>query len=181
MKEVRQRFVDPEGFRGFIESVTRERIFHITRRKHYLSILSDGFIKAGKNLERNWGASSFFMNSGCVSVINNKASYRIAMPEVDANLHRSKFDFSSASFVSGAYGSDPVYLILKDGAESELVSWKRCKEQNRLRETVVPYYEAGYPGDVSLEKIDCALLIDLAIPKGNGLAELLRRFRKKTE
>ncbi len=181
MKEVRQRFVDPEGFRGFIEGVTRERIFHITRRKHYLSILSDGFIKAGKNLERNWGASSFFMNSGCVSVINNKASYRIDMPEVDASLHRSKFDFSSASFVSGAYGSDPVYLILKDDTETELVSWKRCKEQHRLRETVVPYYEAGYPGDVLLEKVDCALLIDLAVPKGNGLAELLRRFREKTE
>lgn len=179
MKEEMHKFVNRSSFKAFIENATLEKIFHITRYKHYLSILKDGCIKGGKNPERNWKSSSFFMNSGCVSVINNKKSYRPGMSEADADMYRSKFDFFSANFVSGHYENNAVFLILTDDVESELVSWKLCKAQNKLKETVIPYYEAGYLGDIPLSRIQYAILLDLAIPKSKGLAGILERVARE--
>jgi len=179
MRAKAYRFRDSVTYQTFIERETSERIFHITRYEHYLSVMRDGCLRGGMNPERNWSAPGFFVNCGCVCLLNNKKSYREGMPEADAELNSTKFPFSSMSFIYSHYGNRPVFLIVNDSVESELISWKSCKEQNRLSETVVPYYEAGYKGNLPMSKIVKVLLIRLPAPPKGGLASLLAASRKR--
>jgi len=180
MNKEKYEFYNSADYAKFIEKVTSEKIFHITRYEHYLAILRDGYIMGGKNPEKNWpNYSSFFVNLGCVCVINNKKAYRAEMPKSEADLYSSNFNFSSLRFIAHYYGSTPVFLIFSDDMENELLSWKLCKEQNKLSEKVVPYYEAGYKGDIPLSKIEKAILLDLAAPEDAGLTGMLEIAREK--
>jgi len=155
MIEENHKFIDSAVFAAFIEHATFEKIFHITRHHHYLSMLRDGYIRGGQNPERNWPTySSFFVNMGCVCVTNNRQSYRVGMPESDAGWHSTSFRFSSANFISEYYGNTAVFLILSDEIEKELISWSLWKKQRKLSEKVIPYYEAGYKGNIPLSKIE---------------------------
>jgi hypothetical protein len=180
MNEERYKFVDRGACEIFIESVTAERMFHITRYDHYCAILRDGYIRGGKNLERNWPSySSFFINLGCVCLVNNKKSYRMGMPESDVVLHATKFVFSSPNFVSDYYGNNPVFLILRDSVENNLLSWKLWKEQGKYREQVVPYYEAGYSGNIPVSEIEKAIVFDFEFPEETGRIAALKAAREK--
>ena len=182
MNDERHKFTDRGACQTFIESVTAERIFHITRYDHFCAILRDGYIRGGKNPERNWPSySSFFINLGCVCVVNNKKSYRMGMPESDAVLHASKFVFTSPNFVSDYYGNNPVFLILRDSVESSLLSWKLWKEQEKYREQVVPYYEAGYSGNIPVSEIEKAMVLDFDFPEESGLIAAFKAAREKRD
>lgn len=178
MKKETYRFTDRESCRIFLEKVTEERIFHLTRYNHFQSIVRDGYIRGGKNPERNWPSySSLFVNMGCVCLVNNKMSYRTDMPKEDASLHAGKFLFSLPNFVEEYYSRNPVFLIATDDIEADLVSWKVWKDEERYREQVVPYYEAGFKGNLPISKIESALILELDFPEEGGLVAALKAAR----
>lgn len=180
MKEEIYRFTDRESCRAFLEKVTAEKIFHITRYSHFRSIVCDGYVRGGKNPEQNWPSySSLFTNMGCVCLINNKESYRIDMPKENASIHAGNFQFSSPNFVAGYYGLNPVFLILADNIAADLVSWKTWKDEERHRkEKVVAYYEAGYKGNLPISKIESALILELDFPEEGGLIGAFKAARE---
>lgn len=180
MIKEQHKFSDCDSFENFVAKNTSEKIFHITQHVNYLSIIQDGYIKGGVNETSTWGTeSSYFCNLGCVCLVNNKSSYRARLSSEESLTYYWKFPFADARFISRYCKDKVVYLILKDAISSDLISWQKWKDEEKLRERVVPYYEAGYKGNLPLSLVERVLLLELNFPDETGLACRLELARLK--
>jgi len=180
MIEEQHKFSDCDRFENFVTQNTSEKIFHITRHINYCSIIQDGYIKGGINETSTWGTdSSFFCNLGCVCLINNKSSYRVDLSSEEGLTYYWKFPFADARFISRYCKDKVVYLILKDEISQDLISWQTWKDEEKLRERVVPYYEAGYKGNLPLSLVEKALVLELNFQEETGVVRQLELARLK--
>ncbi len=136
------------------------RVFHVTTREAYVRVRSDGVIKSNQSGELGFtfGQSrfSYFRKRGCVSVFD----LRTATPEqIDDSLH--KYYFLNPPFSKNR----PVFLLLADACSEQLLPWSQSIPEEGARAMVIPYVEAGYPGEIPLSLVQCALLLEVPVEK----------------
>ena len=125
-----------------------DRVFHVTTLVSLRQIQSSKAIFPNDQLryssEFGCFENGYFRNKKCVSFFD----YR---------------NFGSEEWRENAYKciptlplrklDDMAILFLKTQAYSRLIAWKEWKKGNNQSLRIVPYIEAGYPGEVPLEMI----------------------------
>lgn len=134
-----------------------ERVFHVTSQTAYTQILADGMIRSNKNqdFEFTFGQSenSYFRKRGCVSVFDLRS---VTPSQLEDAL--SKYYFLNPSFVA----NHPVFLFLNQSWCEQLIPWSKRKDEEAFQEMVIPYVEAGYPGDIPLSIIAGVLRVNIS-------------------
>lgn len=148
------------------------RVFHVTTEGAVPQIISEGVIRSNADGRFSFtfrqSENSYFRKRNCVSVFD----LRSATPEqIDDSL--GKYYFLSPSFAE----NHPVYLFLNASCFDRLVPWIRWKEESAWSDMVIPYVEAGYPGDLDFGLIDEILRLDIDQPL-SPLEISLRRISK---
>lgn len=135
------------------------RVFHVTTGRAVFQVMSDGVIRANADgrFSFTFGQSenSYFRKRNCVSVFDLRAR---TPEQIEDSL--GKYYFLNPSFAENR----PVYLFLNASCFDKLVPWTKWKEERAWREMIVPYVEAGYPGDLEFNLIDEVLRLDIDHP-----------------
>ena len=135
------------------------RVFHVTTERGIAQIVLDGVIRSNLDGKLNFtfgqSENSYFRKRNCVSVFDLRAA---TQKQIDDSLE--KYYFLNPSFTENR----PVYLFLHACCLDKLVSWIRLREEGAWGEMVVPYVEAGYPGDLDFNLIDEVLRVDIDRP-----------------
>jgi hypothetical protein len=149
----------------------RERAFHVTCQRNLDAILRAGAIavNADGTLETTFGSSSnsFFRNRGCVSIFDYR---NISDKDLDDSIFRcspwqpaERCDWHLA------------FLFLTEEARRQLRPWTEWKTTQSLREMVVPYAEAGFPGAVPISAISDILEVSFEYTPHPFIEALRRR------
>jgi hypothetical protein len=131
------------------------RVFHVTPRKTYPGIVSDGWIKSNQTGCLGFTSSqsnvSYFRTRGCVSLIDLRTT-----TQKQVNDALLKYDFLNP-FSSPK--DNPAFLLLKESkfCFEQLISWSNAS----LGDMVVPYVEAGYRDRIPLSLVERVLLLDI--------------------
>lgn len=158
--------IDVHDLRTKLLPRLQRRVFHVTTHSAYGEIVRDGAIKAGGELPTRY-PNAYFRWRGYVSLCDLRF---VTDDQVNLALDRWYFLNPEGDRAS------PAFLFLYERAFSRLVSWKKQMENRDLDKLVVPYIEAGYPGDISLELIREALLVTINHPPPS---EWLRALRSR--
>ena len=138
-----------------------EHVFHVTTRAAYAGILTDGRIRPNQNgnfaFTFGQSESSYFRRRGCVSVFDFRG---VNSERLEEALLR--YYFLNPSFTD----NQPVFLFLNTACFERLVPWSRWKDEKAYGEMVIPYVEAGYPGDIPVSLIDGVLRVEVDKPVG---------------
>ena len=146
------------------------KAFHVSKSKFWAKIEKQGKIIPNVNgdLGTSFGSSgnSYFKNRGCVSVFD----YR--------NIHDDKpqehmYKCRPTSPLTPEEGI--VVFILKKEAHSKLIPWAGWKQED-LKQMIVPYVEAGYPGAIELSLVDELVFVTIEENESHGLAKLLKEL-----
>jgi len=148
------------------------RVFHVTTDDAVAQIISEGAIRlnAEGNFRFTFGQSehSYFRKRNCVSVFD----LRFVTPkQIDESL--DNYYFLNPEFAENR----PVYMFLNACCFDKLVPWSRPNEESARGDIVIPYVEAGYPGDLDFGLIDELLRLDIDQPL-SPLEIALRRISK---
>jgi len=138
-----------------IEAMLEGRIFHVTKREHWLAIKQCGVIRPNQDgsLPTTFGFStnSHFRKRGCVSLFD----WRDATKEVRSFRYHC---WPLTHAVPG--GNGIAILFLKPGIVGRLITWEKWKQEAPwLKEMVVPHVEAGHEGRIPIEDIERVLLL----------------------
>ena len=148
------------------------RVFHVTTDDAVARIISEGAIRtnAEGQFKFTFGQSehSYFRKQNCVSVFDLRS---VTSEQIDESL--DKYYFLNPPFAENR----PVYMFLNACCFDRLVPWSRSKEENARSDIVIPYVEAGYPGDLDFGSIDELLRLDIDQPL-SPLEIALRRISK---
>jgi hypothetical protein len=157
-----------------IEAMLEGQVFHVTRRAYWRSIVEAGGVlpNADGRLPTTFGSSSnsYFKNRGCVSVFD----YREVADETIEDYR------SRCSPLQPARGENEGISIIffKASIYEKLIPWTKWKEDNALREMVVPHGEAGHPGPIALSEVERVVHLKV-IEDPTSLASRLRHARKR--
>ena len=148
------------------------RVFHVTTDDAVARIISEGAIRtnAEGQFKFTFGQSehSYFRKQNCVSVFDLRS---VTSEQIDESLN--KYYFLNPPFAENR----PVYMFLNACCFDRLVPWSRSKEESARSDIVIPYVEAGYPGDLDFGSIDELLRLDIDQPL-SPLEIALRRISK---
>ncbi len=148
-------------------------VFHVTRLTYLPSIIKRGEVLPNRDgmLPTTFGFSdnAFFRNRDCVSLFD----YRPVATEEIKDFRLRCYPFRPAFPPNGGV----AILILQPTAYNVLIPWTRWKDENALREMVVPHVEAGHPGPLPLRLV--AEIISVEITEDAG--SLAARLRKISE
>lgn len=155
-----------------VRAYLQGRVFHVTRLSYLPSIVECGEIRPNRDgtLQTTFGPSNnaFFRNRNCVSLFD----YRPEATEEIEDFRGRCYPFRPAFPPNGGI----AILILQPAAYDALIPWTRWKDEKALREMVVPYVEAGYPGPLPLCLV--AEIMSLEITEDpKSLAAHLRKNR----
>lgn len=146
----------------------QNRVFHVTRRENIQSILTGGGIAPNPDglLRTTFGSSeaSYFRKRGCVSLFD------LVHPSEDQIKERIA---DCWPFQTAAPDSDIAILIVKASAYGSLIRWDTVNKAGQVREMIVPYVEAGYPGLLPLCHID--QIIEVHVVAVPGSVQATRR------
>jgi hypothetical protein len=157
-----------------IELILEGRIFHVTKREFWPSIIASGAILHNRDgsLATTFGFSnnSYFRNRGCVSVFD----YRQAATEEIKEFRNGCHPFGPAR----GDGAEIAILLLDPAIGEYLVPWSNWKTEEAYREMIVPHVEAGYPDRIPLDAIEQVIFLRL-LEDPQSLAAVLRHARKR--
>ena len=140
-------------------SLLIRRVFHVTAQEAFASILTEGMIKTNENGDFAFtfgqSANSYFRRRGCVLVFDLRS---VTSEQLEDSLR--KYYFLNPRFTA----NKPVFLFLNLTCFERLIPWLRWKEEEAYHEMVVPYVEAGYPGNIPIALIDVALRVEVDNP-----------------
>jgi len=70
---------------------------------------------------------------------------------------------------------DPVFLILSPSAVNRIVTYgEAIDDATGAGQTIVPFIEAGYPGDLPLAEITDVLIVDIDRPPPSPFVQVLQ-------
>jgi hypothetical protein len=149
------------------------RVFHATLASSWDSIQASGAIllndgKLTSPFGSGASANSFFRHRGCVSVFD----YRSMSPEQLEDSIRK-----CSVFQTHMLGPELAILFLAPFDYGVLIPWTKWKEE-QARNVIVPYVEAGYPGNIPITSIEEVLLVKVEIqerPIAHAIMENRRR------
>ena len=132
------------------------RVFHVTDTHALGRIRMSGAIKhnANEEFEFTFGQSrtSYFRSRQCISVCDLRSA---SQGEIEDSL--GKYYFLNPRFVNNG----PIFLFLREDCLHRLISWKKWKEDAAYTEMVVPYIEAGYPGNIEVGLVESILRVEV--------------------
>jgi hypothetical protein len=135
------------------------RVFHVTTPEAFANLLAEGMIKTNENGDFAFtfgqSANSYFRRRGCVSVFDLRS---VTSAQSEDSLR--KYYFLTTWFTT----NKPVFLCLNSTGFERLIPWIRWKEEEAYHEMVIPYVEAGYPGDIPIDLIDAAVRVEVDNP-----------------
>lgn len=144
------------------------KVFHVSKFKYWPKIEKHGKIIPNKNgdLETSFGSSknSFFKNKDCVSVFDYR-NIHDDKPQEHMDKCRPTKPLSPEEGI--------VIFVLSEETYSSLITWENWKRED-LRQMVVPYVEAGYPGAIEVALIDEMIFVTLDEAESFGLVKLLK-------
>ncbi|MDE2943467.1 MAG: hypothetical protein OXT63_04580 [Gemmatimonadota bacterium] len=72
---------------------------------------------------------------------------------------------------------DPAFLILSRSAVERIVTYDEAIDDARkVGQMIVPFVEAGYPGDLPLAEITDVLIVDIDRPPPDPFLVALKRY-----
>lgn len=135
------------------------KVFHVTTEHAAISILTDGFIRNNRDARFafTFGQSqvSFFRALGCVSVFDLRGATDDQVQEV-----LGKYNFLNPVFCANR----PVFIILANSLHSALLPWTAWNNPRNQLEMVIPRVEAGFPGDVPVDRIEALIRVQVDDP-----------------
>jgi hypothetical protein len=134
------------------------RVFHVTPRKTYPGIVSDGWVKSNQTGCLGFASSqsnvSYFRTRGCVSLIDLRTT---TQKQVNDALDKYHFlnPFSSPK-------DNPAFLFLRESefCFEQLIPWSDASPTDM----VIPYVEAGYRDRIPLSLVERVLLLEITYP-----------------
>lgn len=156
-----------------IEEYLQGKVFHVTRLTYLPLIIECGEIRTNSDgvLPTTFGFSdnASFRNRNCVSLFD----YRPEPTEEIRNFRLRCYPFRPAYPPNGGI----AILILQPNVYDVLIPWTLWKEENALREMVVPHVETGYPGPIPLNLVEEIISVEITEdPK--SLAAQLRKIHE---
>ena len=151
-REISNRGNDLPG--GLVHTHLLGRVFHVSPIANLASIEGSGSIDPSCPGVEGFGSTNgFFKSRGCVSLFD----LRDPSPE-HLELYLWRCHPLQPAMTRDL---DVAIFFLDKSAHEALVSWRLWKEEKAYMQRVVPYLEAGFPGPLSLERINQLLLIKL--------------------
>lgn len=142
------------------------RVFHVTGRPAFESILKDRALKPLQDLSFGYGVSNcFFRKRGCLSVCDLRA---LSAKQLDTAL--TKFFFLNPSHTDNR----PAFFLLNPRIHEHLVPWTEWRKEEAWSDRVVPDLEAGYPREIRLSDVDEILELEIENPPDPLTLALLR-------
>ena len=131
----------------------RDRVFHVTTQEAWPSIAASGFVSVDPPGDGPKWPNAYFRSVDHVSLCDLRS---LADDELDLGLQRYFF------LNPRRESSGPVFLFLRGAFLERIVPYREATDTANSRgKLIVPYIEAGYPGDLPLTAISEVLLVDV--------------------
>lgn len=153
MYEVKRITLNKTDLREKLLPKLRERVFHVTTREAWPCIERSGRVLVSPpDCVTRW-ENAGLRCIGHVSLCNLRS-----LEEEDLEHGLQKYHFLDPRRNSRG----PVFLFLRRRAIEDIGTYRQLKDKvNNLGKLIVPFIEAGYPGDLSLTKIADVLVVDV--------------------
>lgn len=156
-----------DELRGDLLPRLRGRVFHVTTHQAYSRIIADGVIQANAVPSPSSSHNAYFRSRGNVSLCDLRDA---TDTQIDIALDAYYFLNPESRDAS------PAFLFLTEDACQRLVPGRRQMVERALDKLVVPHVEAGYPGDLSTELIEEALIVHVTHPPANDHLKALLEY-----
>lgn len=153
MYDVKRLSLDKADLREKLLPKLRERVFHVTTQEAWPCIQESGrILVSAPDCVIRW-ENAGLRCIGYVSLCDLRA-----LREEHLQHGLQKYHFLDPR----RHSSGPVFLFLRGCAIKDVVSYRHLRDKvNSLRKLIVPFIEAGYPGDLSMAKIADVLVVDV--------------------
>ena len=145
-------------------------VFHVTTQDAWPRIRSGEVVLSNPPDHpsiKKWEYNAYFRRESHVSLCDLR-SVR------DNDLEMALGDYFFLDPHGGC--SDPVFLILSRSAVDRIVTYDEAIDDAReAGQMIVPFVEAGYPGDLPLAEITVVLIVDIDRPPPDPFVAALQR------
>lgn len=132
----------------------RGHVFHVTRKSSLDGILDDGKVKNNSNqkypLSFSQSKKSYAHKNRCVSLFD--------LRDADEKWVEDALSMYW-NFLCPYPGYDHCYLILREGAYADLISWSQAQQEidehgyEKKGFTLIPHIECLYPNEMSIDNV----------------------------
>ena len=138
----------------------RGNVFHVTTQDAWPRIRSTDSVLSNPpdhpSIKR-WEYNAYFRQKSHVSLCDLRS-----VQESDLNMALKRYFFLDPR--SGC--PEPVFLILSSSAVNRIVTYNEAiDDATKAGQMIVPFVEAGYPGDLPLAEITDVLIVDIDRPR----------------
>lgn len=145
-----------ENLRTELLPILKERVFHVTTVDGFLSISEDGAIRHNQDnrypFSHSVSQASYFRTRGCVCLCDLRSVS-------DEDLENVLFKYN---FLNPPPTDDmPVFMILSHEVYAVLHPWTDWKKGKPTESMVVPFIEAGYPGEIPITAVERTLIVEV--------------------
>lgn len=149
-------------------------VFHVAKLAYLPAILASRKIRPneGRSLPTTFGylENGFFRNRGCVSVFDYRG-------EATEQIQEYRGRCSPLQAASPDMGGIAIF-ILRPEAYDSLIPWTRWRDEGAHSEMVVPYVEAGHPGNIPITFVARIVTLEL-VEDPASIAAIYRRARQR--
>ena len=132
----------------------RGRVFHVTTEEAFDDICRCGWIGSKQQVEffvsPGQSANCYGRNRGWVSVYDLRNG-----SESDIKTALTSYWLFRSFRIEHTY----VFLIVAESAWPSLISWKHASREVGGKQLFIPFVEAWYPGDMSIELLSESLAV----------------------
>ena len=136
----------------------RGNVFHVTTQEAWPLIRSTGSVVPNPPDHpaiKKWEYDGYFRQESHVSLCDLRS-----VQESDLNIALKAYFFLDVRSYTDSV--DPVFLILSPSAVNRIVTYDEAiGAATEARQMIVPFIEAGYPGDLPLPEITDVLIVDI--------------------
>lgn len=147
----------------------RGNVFHVTTQDAWPRIQSTGSVLSNPpdhTAIQKWKCDAYFRRESHVSLCDLRS-----VRESDLNVALDGYFFLDL----GGGRADPVFLILSRSSLNEIVTYDEAiDDATEAGQMIVPFIEAGYPGDLPLAAITDVLVVDIDRPPPSPFVQLLK-------
>lgn len=137
----------------------RGKVFHVTTQEAWPLIRSTGSVSPNPSnhpVIKKWEYTPYFRQNSHVSLCDLRA-----VGESDLKIALDRYFFLDPW--SG--NPDPVFLILSPSSVNAIVTYgEAIGDATEAGQVIVPFIEAGYPGNLPLAEITDVLIVDIDRP-----------------
>ncbi len=149
----------------------RGNVFHVTTQNAWSRIRRGEVVLSNPPAHpsiKKWEYDAYFRQRSHVSLCDLR-SVR------DSDLKKALADYFFLDPRGGC--PDPAFLILSRSAVERIVTYDEAIDDARkVGQMIVPFVEAGYPGDLPLAEITDVLIVDIDRPPPDPFLVALKRY-----